>query len=123
MEGSTLLSTLGWTGCSDEITQLLFLLRSKLLLQQVGITVILPLCIADVANLCEWVKGWLLLFWSRLTFRASVALMTAAQRATTAGAEVRNNMEHSHTTPNTQQVREQATAHALVWGTLGRTQH
>ena len=56
MEGGTLLSTLGGTGGSDEIAQLLFLLRGKLLslhslrillLQQVGVTVVLPLCIAN----------------------------------------------------------------------------
>ena len=56
MEGGTLLSTLGWTDISDESAQLIHLLRSKLLslhsfrillLQQVRITIILPLCIAD----------------------------------------------------------------------------
>ena len=56
MEGGTLLSTLGWTDISDESAQLIHLLVRELLslhsfrillLQQVRITIILPLCIAD----------------------------------------------------------------------------
>ena len=61
MESSTLLSTLGWTGSSDEIAKLIHPLRGKLLslhscrillLQQVGVTVVLPLCIANGGGCC-----------------------------------------------------------------------
>jgi len=66
-----------------------------------------------LTDLREWIEGWTLFFWSRLTLRASLAPMTAAQSATTADAEVLEQFGTPHTPPNTQQVREQSTAHAL----------
>ena len=65
-------------------------------------------------DLREWIDAWLLLFRSRLTFRASLASVTAAQSATTAGAEVLEQYgTHTHTS-NTQQVREHSTEHAFM---------
>ncbi len=56
MEGDTLLSAPGWAGSRDEIAQLLHTIGSDLLslhslrillLQQVAVTVVLPLCVAN----------------------------------------------------------------------------